>query len=277
LVTGETGTGKELIARFIHEQSARAHGPFVAVNCAALPPALVESELFGHVAGAFTGALADHPGQFRLANGGTLFLDELGELPLEVQAKLLRVLEEREVRPLGGESTLPIDIRVVTATHRDLKEEIAAGRFREDLYYRLGVLRLAVPALRDRASDVRLLAESFLATIAPDGGRRFSDEAIARLEAYAWPGNVRELRNVVERLAILSTGEVIDASDLPPDLGAPSPKAMDGGDVITLKEAERRAIVAAWKATGGKKGETAERLGISWPTLNKKMKEYGIA
>ncbi len=273
LLTGETGTGKELVARFLHDQSPRAAGPFVAVNCAALPAALVESELFGHVAGAFTGAHRDQPGQFRSAQGGTLFLDELGELPLEAQAKMLRVLEEREVRPVGGERSIPVDIRVVAATNRDLQQAVEAGGFREDLFYRIGVVRIAVPPLRDRTGDVRLLAESFLAGLSrAEAPRTLGAAALARLESYPWPGNVRELRNVIERAALLSSHPTLEPADLFLDVDAKTAAA----EVLTLKEAERRAIELAWQATGGKKGETAERLGTSWPTLNKKMREYGI-
>ena len=279
VLLGETGTGKELVARALHEQSTRARGPFVAVNCAAIPDSLVESELFGHVRGAFTGANRDARGQFRAAAGGTIFLDEVGELPLEMQAKLLRVLEEREVRAVGAERPIPVDIRVVAATNRDLQQAVAVGTFRSDLYFRLSVLKLTLPPLREREGDVRVLAEWFLSQRlagSTSPARHLSPAALDRLERYRWPGNVRELRNVIERASVLANGETIEPRDLPADVAGATERADVPPVAISLKEAERRAILLAIEATGGKKGEMVKRLGISWPTLNKKIREHGI-
>lgn len=282
LIQGETGTGKELIARELHSQSKRSRGPFVAVNCAALSPGLLESELFGHRKGAFTGAVRDAPGQFRLADGGTLLLDEVGELPLDLQSKLLRALEEREVRPVGGDEPVPVDLRILAATNRDLKASIGEGVFREDLYFRLGVVRLRIPPLRERAGDIRHLVDHFLAEAGRrrgGGPSRVEEGGLAMLEAYDWPGNIRELRNVIERASILSSGETIRSEDLPGDLLPPdaAPRSPADEKPLSLREAERQAIEAALIATGGKKGEAAKILGISWPTLTKKIRDYGLA
>ena len=217
LIYGDNGTGKELVARNIHEMSRRRAGPFIEVNCAAIPEELIESELFGHVRGAFTGAVADRRGKFELAHGGTIFLDEIGDMTLKTQAKVLRVLQEQVMMPVGGSSRVRVDARVLAATNKDLPVEIRAGRFREDLYFRLNVVPIFVPALRDRQEDIPLLAEHFMAMLAREYGRRpkvFETDAIAALQRYAWPGNVRELRNLVERLMIMVPGERVAARDL---------------------------------------------------------------
>ncbi len=287
LLLGETGTGKEILARTIHNLSTRREGPFVPVNCAAISPSLLESELFGHVSGAFTGAHRDAPGQFRLADGGTLFLDEVGEMPPELQSKLLRVLEEREVRPVGADRTVAIDIRILAATNRDLQGDIETGGFRADLYYRLGVMQINIPPLRERTGDILLLARSFLDALRGGLGKHpsgFSSEAAEILERYPWPGNVRELRNVVERASVLAAGEQIKPRDLPDDVrrsiqGAGGGRFDDpAGDepIFSLKEAEKIAIERALQKTGGRKGEAAKLLGTSWPTLTKKIREYGL-
>src|SRR6186997_1918931 len=217
LIYGENGTGKELVARNIHQMSRRRAGPFIEVNCAAIPEELIESELFGHVRGAFTGAVADRRGKFELAHGGTIFLDEVGDMTLKTQAKVLRVLQEQVMEPVGGSTRIRVDARVLAATNKDLPTEIRAGRFREDLYFRLNVVPIFVPPLRERVEDVALLADHFMAMLAREYGRRpktFEAEAVAVLRRYGWPGNVRELRNVVERLMIMVPGEVVTAGDL---------------------------------------------------------------
>ncbi len=284
LIEGESGTGKELVARALHGRSARATGPFVAVNCGALPGALLESELFGHRKGAFTDARADRAGLFLAADGGTLFLDEVGELPLELQPKLLRALEQRTVRPVGGEREVAFDARLVAATNRDLQAQVKAGRFREDLYYRLNVVTLDVPPLRLRGDDVLLLAQRFLETTAPGAATRpkgFSADARARLTAWAWPGNVRELKNCVERAATLATGELIETADLAPQVRAftstAAPPPLEPGDlVLPLAEVERRHILSTLKHTGGNKMRTAELLGLDRSTLYRRLKDFGV-
>jgi Nif-specific regulatory protein len=282
LVTGETGTGKELVARRLHVEGPRRSRPFVALNCAALVEGLLESELFGHEKGAFTGAVERRDGRIAEAGTGTLFLDEVGELPPALQAKLLRVLSERTFTRVGGREPLRMECRLVCATNRDLRREVAQGRFREDLWYRLAVLEIAVPPLRDRGEDVEVLAEALLERIAAGLGRtppRLAEDARRALRQHAWPGNVRELRNALERAVILAGGDTLFAKDLP----APGPRsagagasAAGDGEAISLREAEKRAIVAALARTGGKKGAAALLLGISWPTLNRKIREYGI-
>ena len=216
LILGENGTGKEVVARTLHAHSRRRSGPFVEVNCAAIPEELIESELFGHARGAFTGAVADRRGRFEHAHGGTIFLDEIGDMSLKTQAKVLRALQEQVVQPVGGTATVRVDVRVVAATNKDLQDEIRAGRFREDLFFRLNVVPIFVPPLRDRADDVPRLAEHFMATLAGEYGRlkRFAPEAMARLQQHSWPGNVRELHNVVERLLIMVAGDVITLNDV---------------------------------------------------------------
>jgi len=292
LVRGETGSGKELVARAVHGASPRARGPFRAINCAALPPTLLESELFGHVRGSFTGAVRDAPGHFRLAEGGTLFLDEVGELPLPVQAKLLRALDQRTVIPVGGADPVQVDVRIVAATHRALRREVAAGRFREDLLYRVRVLPIYLPPLRERGDDVLLLARRFVEEWnARPGARgrveRIAPEAEAALTRYRWPGNVRELRNAIEFALVTGDGPVLAADDLPPELltdggngppelavarkqGAPSE-----AEAETLPP-EARRLVQALAHAGGHHGRAAASLGISRTTLWRRLRRYGL-
>jgi two-component system response regulator AtoC len=274
LVRGESGTGKELVARAIHAESVRRDGPFVAVNCAALSPALLESELFGHVRGAFTGATHDRIGIFEQANHGTLFLDEVGELPLELQSKLLRVLQERVVIPVGGQRTIPVDVRIVAATHRALREEVKAGRFREDLMYRLRVVPLFLPALRERPEDLPLLLETFIEEGNRRGPRRITaihPDVIAKLRAHGWPGNVRELQNVVARAFAVGRAPVLEVDDLPPELATLEERAP-----TAPPPDERQALVDALRRSGNDLARAAESLGISRTTLWRKRKRYGI-
>jgi len=284
LLTGESGTGKEVLARAIHAQSPRRNEAFVAVNCGAIPEALLESELFGHAKGAFTGADRARRGLFVEADGGTLFLDEVGELPLSLQVKLLRVLQEEEVRPLGESKARRVDVRVIAATARSLEAEVAAGRFREDLFYRLNVMHLHVPALRERREDVPLLIDHFLERFRKQLGRpvrAVADDALERLVAYSWPGNVRELENVIERAVILARGDRVTLQELPGNIAHPDPAAelAAGGD-LSLRRARRaaeiEAIRAALRATGGNRTHAARVLEISHRALLYKMKEYGI-
>jgi DNA-binding NtrC family response regulator len=281
LVTGESGTGKELVAAAIHQHSPRAAGPFVKLHCAALAESLLESELFGHERGAYTGADRRREGRFELANGGTLFLDEIGEISLGTQVKLLRVLQEREFERVGGTQTLHVDVRVIAATNRDLKEMVAAGKFREDLFYRLNVINLALPSLRQRATDIPALAMHFLKQYADENGKavkRISDEALHHIASYPWPGNVRELENVIERAVVLTEGDSIEASHLPPELavatrrgGAP---AVPGA---TMEELERYAILKTMESVGGSTSRAAEILGISVRKIQYKLQEYSVA
>jgi Nif-specific regulatory protein len=285
LVTGETGTGKELLARSIHQASARAKRPFVAVNCAAVQETLLESELFGHVRGAFTGADRDRKGLFEAADGGTLFLDEIGEMSASLQAKLLRALQEREIRPVGGTQPRRIDVRVIAATHRDLRAEIVRGRFREDLYYRLAVFPIRVPPLRDRPDDVLALAHHFLEVHGAAEGKRsleLSPEAAHLLQVYAWPGNVRELENEVQRaIALADPGETI-APGLLSDriVGAVEPVGALEREGEPLRETLSR--IEAWlirrslHTNGGRRTVTARQLGMTREGLYKKMKKLGI-
>jgi two-component system response regulator AtoC len=282
LLTGESGTGKEVLARAIHAQSPRRAEAFVAVNCGAIPEALLESELFGHVRGAFTGADRTRRGLFVEADGGSLFLDEVGELPLLLQVKLLRALQEEEVRPLGDSKSRRVDVRVIAATARDLEAEVAAGRFREDLFYRINVLHVHVPALRERREDVPLLVDHFLARFREALGRpvrTVTDDALEHLVAYSWPGNVRELENVIERAVILARGDQLTPRELPANVVRPDPGAAPGGD-LTLRTARRgaeiEAIHAALRATGGNRTHAARVLQISHRALLYKIKEYGI-
>jgi DNA-binding NtrC family response regulator len=279
LLLGETGTGKEVIARAIHHHGRRSKAPFVAVNCAALPGELLESLLFGHVRGAFTGAVTDRAGSFREAAGGTLFLDEIGDMELMVQAKLLRTLQERVVTPVGG-STVPVDVRVIAATHRDLPGLIRDGRFREDLFYRLGVVPLALPPLRERLADIVPLAEHFLAVAAAGGTpKRLAADAAARLLAHDWPGNVRELRNAMERVSALVRRSVVTAADLSflSDRAVPLDTDWFAG---TLPEAvarlETEMISRALAASHGNRAQAAERLGIRRQLLYEKIARYGL-
>ncbi|MEZ6185363.1 MAG: sigma-54 dependent transcriptional regulator [Planctomycetota bacterium] len=280
LVLGETGSGKELVARALHRRSPRARGPFVAINCAAVPAALLESELFGHTKGAFTGAERDRPGLLQQAQGGTLFLDEVGDMPLELQAKLLRVLQERRARAVGSDAEFAVDCRVVAATHRDLEEEVEAGRFRQDLLYRINVIELRVPPLRDRGNDVLLLAQRFVEAHAARMQREVSGisaAAAAKLLAYDWPGNVRELENCMERAVALTQGREVVVDDLPPRVrgAAPGPAAGAAVELIPLEQVERRHVLAVLNAVEGNKARAASILRIGRKTLYRKLEHYG--
>jgi two-component system nitrogen regulation response regulator NtrX len=285
LIYGENGTGKELVARTVHQSSRRRANPFIEVNCAAIPEELIESELFGHVKGAFTGAVADKPGRFEQATTGTIFLDEIGDMSLKTQAKVLRVLQEQVMERVGGTQRIKVDVRVLAATNKELPAEIRAGRFREDLYFRLNVIPIFVPPLRDRQDDIALLADHFMALMAAEYGRRpkrLAPEAAARLQHYAWPGNVRELRNVIERLMIMAPGDTITAQDLA-FLGhdAPPPTAPPINSSLPLADArdqfERDYILQALAAHHGNISRTADALGVERSNLYKKMKAFGIA
>jgi len=281
LITGESGTGKEVIARAIHRASPRANRAFVGINCAAIPENLLESELFGHVRGAFTGASADKTGLFEHANGGTILLDEIGELPIGLQAKLLRVLQEAEIRRVGDQKTRKVDARVLAATARDLEAEVKAGRFREDLFYRIHVVVIELPALRERRDDIAPLARHFSARISQRLGRTvsLSDAALAWLKAQEWPGNVRELENAIERAAVLNEKPVLDQQDF--HAAPPRREAERGlGGEVTLSDvvekAERQAIIDALQSTDGNRRAAAERLGVSLRTLFYKIERYGL-
>ncbi len=283
LVTGESGTGKEVVARLLHSAGRRRNGAFVGVNCAALPETLLESELFGHVRGAFTDARGNRPGLFLEADRGTLVLDEVGEMPLGLQAKLLRALEERLIRPLGGSSDVPFDVRVIALTNRDLEQAVQEGRFREDLYYRLNVLQVPLPPLRSRGGDVLLLAQHFVDLFAKNSGRPvkgISKAAAERLLGYPWPGNVRELRNSIERAVALTRFDHIAVDDLPERIKSFESRhvivAADNlDDLVPLEEVERRYIARVLQAAGGNKSLAAQRLGVSRKTLYRKLAEYG--
>ncbi len=277
LVTGESGVGKERIARLIHEASPRASRPFVAVNCGAVTETLLESELFGHARGAFTGADRERPGLFEAAEGGTLFLDEVGEVSPGMQVKLLRALQEREIRRVGENRSRPVDVRVVAATNRNLADEVATGRFRQDLYYRLRVIELRVPPLRDRPEDVLPLARVFLAEIAKRMGRKvtgFTPRAADQLLRYDWPGNVREVQNAVERAIALAAGNRVDVDDLPEELRSAMPRPRPVGRIRPLEDVEREYILAALESTGGNRTRAAADLGIGLATLKRKLKAY---
>jgi len=284
LIQGESGTGKELIARVIHSYSA-PQKPFIGIDCSAIVDTLLESELFGHEKGAFTGAVQTKPGKFELAEEGSIFLDEIGELSQNLQAKLLRVLQEREVDRVGGVRRIPIRARILAATNRDLAEEMRTGRFREDLYQRLKVVTLRLPPLRERAEDIPLLVEHLLVKINQrlhKNLRRVPREVIQKLQRRPWPGNVRELENVLTRAAVLSQGDMllqehlVDQGGIPRSEARPLPSAVDGR-VATLDEVERDHIVRVWTLAKGHKGKTCQMLGISRPTLERKLKKYGIA
>jgi DNA-binding NtrC family response regulator len=278
LLTGESGVGKERIARYIHDESARTGGPFVAINCAAVPEALLESELFGHVRGAFTGAAQDRIGLFEAANGGTLLLDEIGEVPAAMQVKLLRVLQEREIRRVGENRSRPVNARVIAATNRDLIAEIRAARFRQDLFYRLRVVEIAVPPLRERRQDVIPLAHSFVASASARMQRNicgFTPAAAQQLLRYSWPGHGRELENAVERAIVLARRTRIDLEDLPPEIGLAVTEPVDATGVRPLGEIERDYILSVLRAVGGNRAQAAEKLGIGQATLYRKLKEYG--
>ena len=285
LIHGENGTGKELVARSIHMRSRRATGPFIEVNCAAIPEELIESELFGHTKGAFTGAVSDRRGKFELADGGTLFLDEIADMSVKTQAKVLRALQEQTLEPVGGTSSVRVDVRVIAATNKDLPSEIRAGRFREDLYFRLNVIPIFVPPLRDRENDIERLAEHFMAEFAREYGRRpkrLDSGAATGLRSYRWPGNVRELRNVIERLMIMVPGDTIALGDLAfLESGSVAPQETPGEPALPLHEArerfERDYILRALAAQNGNISRTADALGVERSNLYRKMKAFGIA
>jgi two-component system nitrogen regulation response regulator NtrX len=281
LITGENGSGKEIVARTLHRLSHRAEQPFIDVNCAAIPEELIESELFGHRKGAFTGAIDERKGKFELADGGTLFLDEIGDMSLKTQAKVLRVLQEQTFQKIGGQQTIKVDVRVLAATNKELESEIASGQFRSDLYYRLNVIPIDVPPLRSRGQDIVLLAEHFLRRFAAEGGtpkKKLSAGAATKLKGYSWPGNVRELRNVIERLAILAPGETIDAEDI--QLGTRGEAAPEIVANLTLKDAreefEKQYILARLRELGGNVSRTADALGVERSNLYRKLHAYGI-
>ena len=283
LITGESGTGKELVARAIHCASSRAEGPFIKVNCAAIPDDLIESELFGHEKGSFTGATARQKGRFARAHGGTIFLDEIGDMSLRTQAKVLRALQEGEIEPLGAGATVRVDVRVIAATNKDLRTEIAAGRFREDLYYRLSVLPIPIPPLRERREDVPLLVEHLARRVAEENNfrpRRFAPAALAALAARPWPGNVRELSNVIERALILAPGEVVELDDLP---GADATAATPAGGWLgapTLREfkerSERDYLLARLEENGWNITRTAQAIGTPRSNLYKRLEHHGL-
>jgi len=278
LVTGESGVGKERIARLIHEESPRAARPFVAVNCGAVTETLLESELFGHARGAFTGADRERPGLFEAATGGTLFLDEVGEVSAGMQVKLLRALQEREVRRVGENRSRPVDVRVVAATNRNLSDEVAAGRFRQDLYYRLRVIELRVPPLRDRPEDILPLARVFLAETARRMGRKvtgFTPAAVDQLLRYEWPGNVREVQNAIEHAVALAAGNRVEIEDLPEELRVAMPRPLPIGRTRPLEDVEREYILAAVESAGGNRTRAAADLGIGLATLKRKLHRYG--
>jgi two-component system response regulator HydG len=285
LITGESGTGKELVARALHQRSQRRAGPFVAINCAAMPETLLESELFGHVKGAFTDAKSAHSGLFAQANGGTLFLDEVGEMSLGLQPKLLRALQERKVRPVGGDAEVAFDARIVTATNRDLESAALEHRFREDLYYRINVIHIAVPPLRARGNDVLLLAQHFVTHFGKafnKPARGISSAAAEKLVSYAWPGNVRELQNCIERAVALTRFEEIVIDDLPEKIRTykRSHVVLDSDDpaeLVTLDELERRYILRVLDRLGGNKSLTAQTLGLDRKTLYRKLQQYGVS
>ncbi len=289
LLTGESGTGKEVFARYIHDQSSRARGPFVAINCAAIPDTLLEATLFGHERGAYTGAQTAQAGKFEQANGGTLLLDEISEMPLGLQAKLLRVLQEREVERVGGKQPVALDIRVLATSNRDMVAEVKAGRFREDLYYRLNVFPLLIPALRERPGDILPLAKHFLALQGSSVGRviRLDGAAEAKLAAYDWPGNVRELENVVQRAMILAPGDTITPESLSLSLSSPPPAAairpieteqnvvsVSDAAPANMKDLERQHILDTLAKVGGSRKKAVELLGISERTLRYKLAQY---
>jgi DNA-binding NtrC family response regulator len=278
LLTGESGVGKERVARFIHAESARAGGPFVAINCGAVPENLLESELFGHARGSFTGATQDRVGLFEAAHGGTLFLDEIGEVPPAMQVKLLRALQERQIRRVGENRNREVNVRVLAATNRNLVDEIRAARFRQDLYYRLRVIEIVIPPLRERREDILPLARSALAATAARTRRKvsgFTPAAAHQLLRYAWPGNVRELENAVERAVVLARRNRIDVEDLPPEVGLAVPAALVSSDVRPLADVERDYIKSVLRAVGGNRTQAAAKLGIGEATLYRKLKLYG--
>ncbi|NLG35145.1 MAG: sigma-54-dependent Fis family transcriptional regulator [Lentisphaerae bacterium] len=281
LIRGESGTGKELVARALHADGPRAEGPFVAVNCAAFSESLLESELFGHEKGAFTGAVARRAGAFERAQGGTLFLDEIGDAPASVQVKLLRVLEDREITRVGGHESFTVDVRLVSATNRDLAARVASGAFRQDLLYRLQVVGISLPPLRERRGDIRPLAERFIAMAQSEHGRRIQSVApewYARLETHAWPGNIRELRNTVEAAVVTAPDEVLRAESLRLDgpIAPAAPGAWRPPEGMTLEQIERRILEEALRRNRGNRSLTAEQLGLSRRTIQRKIQDYGL-
>jgi DNA-binding NtrC family response regulator len=288
LVIGESGTGKELVANAIHRASPRRNERFLAINCGAIPSDILESELFGHERGAFTGAVSRKIGKFELSHRGTLFLDEISELYPELQVKLLRVLEERQVMRVGGSELIDVDFRLIAATNRDLEKEVAEGRFREDLYYRLKVVTLRIPPLRERVSDIQPLADHFLAVFCQEHGKapkRLGPEALEMLHRYPWPGNVRQLRNVIESVVVFHQGEEVEPADLPVEVresatvsvigdGGGGPVQSAAGETRTMADIERQAILETLQRTGGHRAKAADLLGIGLRTLQRKLKEY---
>jgi DNA-binding NtrC family response regulator len=279
LVLGESGTGKELVARSIHFSGPRRDRPFAPVDCSALVPTLIESELFGYVKGAFTGAIEAKQGLLEAAQGGTLFLDEIGDMPVDLQSKLLRALEEREVKPVGATERRHINVRIIAATNRELETAIRSGTFRQDLYFRLNVVQIKLPPLCDRKSDIPILVTAFLEKFSNPQGpvRTISEEAMRRLIAYDWPGNVRELQNAVERAAALGSGPILDVGDLPSNVQYPTTERVPEKDeILPLEELERRAILRTLRETGGDKLSAARLLGIGKTTLYRKLKQYNM-
>ena len=283
LVQGESGTGKELVAHALHRLSPRAKGPFVAVHCAALSATLLESELFGHEKGSFTGATERRRGRFELADGGTLFLDEIGEIDASLQVKILRVLEERRFERVGGQETIEVDVRLVAATNRNLRKMVDEGKFREDLFYRLDVVTVNLPPLRERPGDIALLAQQFVQDLARENGKKiegFTPDALGALATYGWPGNVRELRNAVERMVVLARGDRLTVRDLPPSVreaaaGGVALQSAKGG-ALSLEDAEKQMVVRALRNHDGNVTHAAADLGISRRTLHRKINEYGL-
>jgi two-component system, NtrC family, nitrogen regulation response regulator NtrX len=285
LITGENGTGKELVARWVHLRSKRANEPFVAVNCAAIPEELIESELFGHEKGAFTGAIQKKRGRFEMANGGTIFLDEIGDMSLMTQAKILRILQEHRFERVGGTETIEVNVRVIAATNKDLQAEMSQGRFREDLFYRLNVIPFHVPALRDRREDIPKLVERYLAVYAADTGRpakQIAPKALAKLQDYAWPGNVRELQNLIERLVLMTPGDAIDVGDLPPQITSQDRdrllRSANGEDTLAAARAafEREWLLEKLGNFGWNISRTAESVGLARESLSRKLKSLRI-
>jgi DNA-binding NtrC family response regulator len=277
LILGESGTGKELVARSIHFSGPRKERPFAPVDCSALVPTLIESELFGYVKGAFTGAMQAKQGLLEAAQGGTLFLDEIGDMPVDLQAKLLRALQEREVKPVGSTERRHINVRIIAATNRDLESAIRGGTFRQDLYFRLNVVQIKIPPLRDRKSDIPILVTAFLEKFSDPQGpvRTISEDAMRRLIAYDWPGNVRELENAIERAVALGSGPIVHVGDLPSNLQYPTTeRAPERDEILPLDELERRAILRTLRETGGDKLSAARMLGIGKTTLYRKLKQY---
>jgi DNA-binding NtrC family response regulator len=281
MVLGESGTGKELVSRAIHANSRRAARPFVALNCGAVPETLLESEFFGHTRGAFTGAVNDRRGIFEQASGGTVLLDEIGETSLALQVRLLRAIEEGEIRPVGGSRSIKVDARIISATNRDLEKDVAEHRFRQDLFYRLSVIVITVPPLRERRADIPLLVERFLQSASARAGRSatLADAALDALAAYDWPGNVRELENTIERLVLFNRGAAIDVDDLPPAIGKSSGSGIHQrlfADLPSLDELQRQYLIHVLQAVGGNRTRAAEVLGIDRRTLYRMAERYGM-